>query len=148
MTDFDARCRGYAAIGLYQPKHDSNVGGAMRAAACFGVSLVAIQGKRFYRYASDTPKAYRKLPVIETDDLFNVIPYDCIPIAVELAEGADDLRRFYHPRRAFYIFGAEDGGVPRQVLHRCRDVVYIPTARSLNLAATVNVVLYDRLAKQ
>ena len=29
----------------------------------------------------------------------------------------------------------------------CRDVVYIPTDKCMNLAATVNVVLYDRLAK-
>ena len=29
----------------------------------------------------------------------------------------------------------------------CTDVVYIPTIGCMNLAATVNVVLYDRLAK-
>jgi tRNA(Leu) C34 or U34 (ribose-2'-O)-methylase TrmL len=34
-----------------------------------------------------------------------------------------------------------------RVLSWCRDVVYIPTNGCLNLAACVNVVLYDRQSK-
>ena len=33
------------------------------------------------------------------------------------------------------------------MLSWCRDVVYIPTNGCMNLAACVNVVLYDRLSK-
>ena len=35
-----------------------------------------------------------------------------------------------------------------EVLAWCRDVVYVPTRYCMNLAATVNVVLYDRASKQ
>lgn len=35
----------------------------------------------------------------------------------------------------------------RRVLDRCTHRVMVPTAFCMNLAATVNVVLYDRLAK-
>lgn len=33
--------RGFASIGLYNPKNDLNVCGAMRAAACYGAAMVA-----------------------------------------------------------------------------------------------------------
>jgi tRNA(Leu) C34 or U34 (ribose-2'-O)-methylase TrmL len=71
-----------------------------------------------------------------------------VPVAVDLIEGATSLVEFKHPERAFYIFGAEDQTLGRRVLDWCKNVVYVPTDRCMNLAATVNVVLYDRLAKQ
>lgn len=49
--------------------------------------------------------------------------------------------------RALYIFGPEDGSLDKEIRDWCEDVVYIPTTGCMNLAATVNVVLYDRLAK-
>jgi hypothetical protein len=51
------------------------------------------------------------------------------------------------PDRALYIFGPEDGSLDKDIRDWCEDVVYIPTTGCMNLAATVNVVLYDRLAK-
>ncbi|CAM37527.1 conserved hypothetical protein [Leishmania braziliensis MHOM/BR/75/M2904] len=49
----------------------------------------------------------------------------------------------------FYVFGAEDGTLSAHHLqHDVDDVVFIPTTGSMNLAATVNVLLYDRLAKE
>jgi len=57
------------------------------------------------------------------------------------------LPEFTHPECACYIFGPEDGTVDQQIVDRADAVVYIPTVGRLNLAATVNVVLYDRLAK-
>lgn len=52
-----------------------------------------------------------------------------------------------NPKRAFYVFGAEDNTLGSRVLGWCRDVVSVPTNRCMNLAACVNVVLYDRMAK-
>ena len=54
---------------------------------------------------------------------------------------------YTHPDRALYIFGAEDGSLSKEIHGWCQDVVYIPTTGSMILVATVNVVLYDRLAK-
>ncbi len=96
---------------------------------------------------TDTMKAWRHMPVITADDLWDAIPVGCVPVAVDLLPGAVSLVDFIHPQSAFYIFGPEDGtlgvrharpGVPR---------LMIPTRYCMNLAATVNVVLYDRLAK-
>jgi tRNA C32,U32 (ribose-2'-O)-methylase TrmJ len=37
--------------------------------------------------------------------------------------------------------------LPQSVIDQADAVVYIPTVGCMNLAATVNVLLYDRLAK-
>jgi tRNA(Leu) C34 or U34 (ribose-2'-O)-methylase TrmL len=68
-------------------------------------------------------------------------------VAVELIDGAKSLTTYKHPPRAFYIFGPEDGTLKKEITDFCEDIVYIPTEGCMNLAATVNVVLYDRLAK-
>jgi tRNA(Leu) C34 or U34 (ribose-2'-O)-methylase TrmL len=81
-------------------------------------------------------------------DLFDAIPHDCVPVAVDLIEGARDLTHYTHPERAFYIFGPEDGTLGKAITDRCHDKVFVPTAFCMNLAAAVNVVLYDRAAKQ
>lgn len=140
--------RGYAAIGLDHPKHDLNVGSALRAAGIYGAAFVAASGGRWGSAQTDTMKAYRHLPLLRPEDVFDVMPYDCVPVAVDLVEGAIPLPEYAHPERAYYIFGAEDATLGARVISRCRDVVYIPTQGCMNLAATVNVVLYDRLAKQ
>jgi len=139
--------RGYAAIGLDNPKTPANIGSAMRACHCYGAAMLAISGRRFHKAGTDTMKSWRHIPVIETDDIRLVIPYGCVPVAVDLVDGATDLATYVHPERAFYIFGAEDATLDDRVLSWCRDVIYVPTNGCMNLAATVNVVLYDRQSK-
>lgn len=140
--------RGYSVIALDNPKFDTNVGGAMRAAMAYGADLIVVGGGRFEREPTDTGKAWKHIPLIRTQDMFDAIPYDCVPIAVDLVEGATPLPKYKHPERGFYIFGAEDATLGKRVLDKCRDRIVIPTTICMNLAATVNVVLYDRLAKR
>ncbi len=139
--------RGFAAVGLVQPKTAANVGSVLRAAQCYGAAMVATTGSRFARCPTDTMAAYRSIPFLRVDDLFSVIPFDCVPVAIEFIEGAKPLPEYHHPQRAFYLVGPEDSSIPTAVRMRCRDVVMIPTNYCMNLAATVNVVLYDRLVK-
>jgi len=112
---------------------------------------MVLGGVRPVRLAScrtDTQKAYRHIPTIMVPDVFDAIPYDCVPIGVDLVDNAKSLITYRHPERAFYIFGAEDATLGKRVLDRCRDVIYVPTNFCMNLAACVNVVLYDRMQKQ
>lgn len=143
-----ASTRGYAAIGLHRPKDPLNMGETLRAAGCYGASLVAVAGQRFRHTRTDTQKAWKHMPLLETDDVLSVVPFGAVPVAVELIETARPLTTYQHPERAFYIFGPEDGSLPPELVAHCRDVVYVPTAHCMNLAATVNVVLYDRLVKR
>jgi len=140
--------RGYACIGLDHPKNSLNVGSALRACGVYGVAFLAVSGHRYHKAPTDAMRHHRHLPLITVNDLKDAIPYDCVPVAVELIEWATLLPEYTHPERAFYIFGGEDATLGDRVLSYCRDVVYIPTSGCMNLAATVNVVLYDRLAKE
>lgn len=142
--------RGYAVIALDNIKSPLNLGSAMRAAQCYEAGLILVGGPRMQRIgkiATDTMKAYRHIPVMMVDDVMAHIPHDCVPVAVDLVEGAKDLRAYSHPERAFYVFGAEDATLGKRVLDACRDRVMVPTVGCMNLAASVNVILYDRLAK-
>lgn len=140
--------RGYAAVGLRNPKTPINLGHALRAVSCYDASLLLYDGKRLKPGATNTHKTDRHKPVLHVDDIMKNIPYGAVPVAVDLIQGARPLQVYSHPPAAFYIFGPEDGTLGHSVLKHCRDVVYVPTKFCMNLAATVNVVLYDRLAAQ
>ena len=140
--------RGYSAVGLFNPKHKENVGAVLRAAGNFGAAMVAYTGNRYSDSTPDTQKMVRHLPLVHAADLHELIPFDCVPVAVELLPGAVPLWSYAHPERAFYVFGAEDGTLGRNVTDWCRDVIYVPSRHCLNLGACVNVVLYDRTHKR
>ena len=142
--------KSYACIGLQNPKSPENVGAVMRAAGCYGANSVFYTGSRYDAakpYYTDTQKSYEALPLIGVEDLENIIPYGCVPVAVDLIPGAKPLTTYKHPPRAFYIFGPEDGTLGKKITRYCSDTIYVPTEGCMNLAATVNVILYDRLAK-
>lgn len=140
--------RGYAAIGLDRPKDTANLGGVLRAAQVYEASLVMLSGGRMGKYATDTMKAWRHIPCVEVDDLWASVPFGAEPVVVELCERAKPIFNFVHPHSAFYIFGPEDSSVRKEIVERSPRVIYIPMNGCMNLAATVNVVLYDRLLKQ
>jgi tRNA(Leu) C34 or U34 (ribose-2'-O)-methylase TrmL len=107
-----------------------------------------LSGGRMGKYATDTMKAYRHIPCVEVEDLMAHIPYRAEPVVVEIVDRAKPIFNFVHPEAAFYIFGPEDGGVNPEIVERVQRVIRIPTKGCMNLAATANVVLYDRLLKQ
>jgi len=140
---------GYACIGLDNPKFNVNVGSVLRLAWNYEAKFVAISGCRYSKQVADTMKYYRHSPVFHNlNSLQDVVPYDCVPVAVDLLDGATPLPKFIHPQRAFYIFGAEDATLGENVLDWCKETVYVPTNFCMNLAITVAVVLYDRMAKE
>lgn len=137
-------------IGLIDPKSPTNVGGVMRAAGCYRADAVFYTGTRYLRAArfnTDTHGAAREIPLTGVASLLEQLPADTRLVCVELVEGATPLPEYRHPARAFYIFGPEDGTIEQALIDRADDVVYVPTKGCMNLAASVNVVLYDRMAK-
>jgi tRNA(Leu) C34 or U34 (ribose-2'-O)-methylase TrmL len=142
------------AICLWRPKNTSNIGGALRAAGAFDIDQVWAVNMRpklnprhiKYRHPSMT----RNIPdpvelVLMNEHELLDLPYP--KIGVELVERAIPLSVFQHPIDAIYIFGPEDGSVPKYVLEECKETVQITTRFCLNLASSVNVVLYDRSTK-
>ncbi len=147
------------SIGLYNPKSPSNVGSVLRAAGCYDVDRVFYSGNRFdnaAKYQTDTKNIRSKTPLrgveclvgdVKKGELWQNKATKPTIICVELVEGATALPQFEHPENAYYLFGPEDGTLPQSVIDQADAVVYIPTVGCMNLAATVNVLLYDRLAK-
>ena len=122
----------------------------MRAAGCFGADAIFYTGRRYElsaRFHTDTHDASRVIPLTGVPSLLESVPADTKIVCVELVEGATPLPEYQHPDKAFYLFGPEDGTITQDLIDRADDVVYIPTSSCLNLAATVNIVLYDRIAK-
>jgi len=140
----------HVIIGLSNPKSPTNVGAVMRAAGCFRADAVYYTGERYPRAArfnTDTKKASEAIPLIGVDCLLDHVPENTKIVCVELVEGATPLPEYEHPERAFYLFGPEDGTLEQEVVDKTDAVVYVPTTGCLNLAATVNILLYDRMAK-
>ncbi len=137
-------------IGLSNPKSPTNVGAVMRAAGCFRVDSVLYTGQRYDRAArfhTDTKNVSQSIPLTGVDCLLASVPEETKIVCVDLVEGAVPLPEYAHPDNALYIFGPEDGTISQAVIDRADAVVYVPTIGCMNLAATVNVVLYDRLSK-
>lgn len=137
-------------IGLSNPKSPSNVGSVMRAAGCYRVDSVFYTGERYdsaAKFCTDTKGVSKNIPLTGVTTLLDGVPSESDIVCVELVEGALPLPEFNHPNDAVYIFGPEDGTLSQELIDRADAVVYVPTIGCMNLAATVNVVLYDRLAK-
>jgi tRNA(Leu) C34 or U34 (ribose-2'-O)-methylase TrmL len=161
MTTKEEYNRQHVTIALTNPKSPTNVGAVMRAAGCYKADQVLYTGRRYEQAAkynkdtlkTDTKNAQGKIPLLAVDDFISIkgllenIPSTTKIICVDLVEGATPLPHFIHPQDAVYIFGPEDGTIKQQVIDYADDVVYIPTVGCMNLAASVNVLLYDRLAK-
>jgi len=137
-------------IGLTNPKSPSNVGAVMRAAGCYSADEVWYTGQRYARaakYNTDTKNVTQHIPLLGKTTLIEDTPKDVKIVCVDLVEGAVPLPQFKHPEKAVYIFGPEDGSISQEVIDSADKVVYVPTIGCMNLAASVNVVLYDRLSK-
>jgi len=141
-------------IGLINPKSPHNVSSVMRSAGNFSVESVFYTGKRYPRALMRNPglpdmhrKVGQLIPLTEVVSILEARSDDMKVVCVEFVENAMSLLDYQHPNNALYLFGPEDGSMTQDIIDEADDVVYIPTIKSMNLAATVNVVLYDRLAK-
>lgn len=141
--------RGFSCIGLVSPRDPRNVGAVLRAAHNYRVAQVNIEGAKpkALRSATNTPMAQRHTPVFLVADVLAYLPEDTKIVAVDLVEDAVSLVDFCHPPRALYLFGPESGTLTGRHLAAAQHRVSVPTRDCMNLAATVCVVLYDRLAK-
>ena len=139
--------RGYAAVAVDSIACEPNMGGVIRAAQIFGGALVVFGTRQYRKQPTDTMKGYRHIPLLQVEDVLSTIPYDCVPVAIEITDRAVSLVEYKHPERAYYIFGPENGSLGERILSKCRGVVKIPSERGMKLAACVKVVLYERLSK-
>jgi tRNA(Leu) C34 or U34 (ribose-2'-O)-methylase TrmL len=142
------------SIGLVNPKSPENVGSVMRAAGNFRVDSVFYTGDRYPRAIACNPdiprmsrSVSRDVPLTGVSCLLDHAAAGMKIVCVEFAMNATPLPEYQHPADAFYLFGPEDGTLSQEVIDRADAVVYVPTVGCMNLSATVNVLLYDRMIK-
>jgi tRNA G18 (ribose-2'-O)-methylase SpoU len=58
------------------------------------------------------------------------------------------LDNFQHPQRVIYLLGAEDEGIPSEILKNHRSIeIKSPKKFCLNVAVAGSIVMYDRFIK-
>ena len=144
----------HVRIGLINPKSPDNVGSALRAAGNYRVEGVYYTGQRYPRalaHNPDLPKLRRSvsegIPATGVPSILDGAAEGMRIVCIEFAVDATPLPDYTHPSNAYYVFGPEDGNISQSIIDQADDVVYIPTVGCMNMAATVNVLLYDRLSK-
>lgn len=146
-------CSNDPVVVLQNPKYSQNVASAIRGCACFGITTLRFTGERFHPDKLDRfprefrMKDYKTVNIAHDDRPFDSFP-ELVPVCVELLPGAVSLPQFQHPPNAMYVFGPEDGSVNQVFRRHCHFFVQIPSVHCLNLAAALNVVLYDRQSKE
>jgi len=141
---------GYFGIGIYHNKCKRNIGTLWRSAQLFEASHVFTVLMRYKWMPSDTLKTWRNVPFFHHDtlnDFIRNLPMDCVLVGIELTDDAIDIMEFVHPKRAIYLLGAEDSGVPDEVLAQCSKVVRLPGKRSMNVSTAGTLIMYDRYVK-
>ena len=142
--------RGYFGIGIFHGKTEANIGTLWRSAAILGADFIFTIGRRYKAQSTDTMKAPRHIPLYhytDYDDFFAHLPKDCPVVAVELSENSIPLERYEHPERCVYLLGAEDHGLPDNILIRCRETVQLVGDYCMNVATAGSIVMYDRAVK-
>ncbi len=140
--------RGYFEIGIYHNKTPANLGTLWRSAFQLGAAGIFVIGKRFPKQASDCLKTWRHVPLREYADFdgyYQALPYDCRVVAIEM--GGKPLAGFNHPERASYLLGAEDHGLPAEIMAKCHLVVNLESVNtnSYNVAVAGSLVMYHRV---
>ncbi len=147
----EAVSRGYFGIGVYHPKTEENVGTLWRSAYLYGAGFIFTVGRRYKHQCSDTMKTPRHIPMFNYctyEEFAQNIPYAAQLICVELSENSRSLPIVCHPQQAVYLLGAEDHGLPEEVMDG-HIVISVPTMQpqSLNVATAGSIVMYDRYVK-
>ena len=139
-------------VVLCDPKYIRNLAEAKRACAAFGENDLRWTGGRIrpdlafrVKRLPRELRMYKEVTVSRLEGPTSV--HGLTPVAVEFGIG-EPLDTFEHPENAMYVFGPEDGNVPKAWLSRCHRFVHIPADYCLNLSHAVSIVLNDRRMKE
>jgi tRNA G18 (ribose-2'-O)-methylase SpoU len=140
--------RGYFAIGIFHGKSEVNIGTLWRSAYQLGAAYIFTVGKRYKQQSSDTPKAWRHIPLfnyLDMDELLENIPHDCALVGIEM--GGTPLQEYSHPQRAIYLLGAEDRGLSDMVIKKCHSLISLSAVQteSYNVSVAGSIVMYNRV---
>lgn len=141
-------------VVLYQPEIPSNTGNIGRTCVATGTRLHLIEPLGFRINAKELKRAgmdyWQDLDVtryVNLEEFLEKNPKARIFYAT--TKGQNVYSDVSYPEDCFLMFGKESAGIPEEILmHHKKDCVRIPMlgdTRSLNLANSVAIVLYEAL---
>lgn len=136
-------------IAIENLERDFNMGTIVRSANAFGVRTVHVIGRRQWnkRGAMKTD-AYLTVRYHATvSDFVNAVSGHQI-VAVDIVEGAQDIRTVKKMPNAILVFGAEGPGLSREVLEAANGIVMIPqrgSTRSINVGVAAGIAMWEWL---
>ena len=128
----------WCAIGIHEAENARNASMLLRTAFLMGADAVFTVAKTFKKGKGkgsswgpgDTLGASSQVQTLhcaDVDDMLASLPADAVLVGVE--KGGVPLRSFPHPPRAIYLLGAENAGLPKDVMARCHHIVELETVR-------------------
>lgn len=146
IADLDAK-RHHFGVLICNIQYDFNIGSVIRNANAFLASKVHIYGRGQWdrRGAVGT---HNYLHVERHKEVPNLDQYTWI--GIDNVPGAKPINTFEWPKNALMCFGQEQTGLPKEILDKCKDVVYIKqygSVRSLNVGCASAIAMYDYCSK-
>jgi tRNA G18 (ribose-2'-O)-methylase SpoU len=137
----------YFEIGVFNPRNQANIGTLWRSAFQLGAAGIFTIGRPYHHQPSDTAQTSYHIPMrhfVTFDDFLAARPVGAVLVGIEM--GGHPLSTFQHPRRAIYLLGSEDSGLPERILAGCNTVITLEAVNhpSFNLAVTGSIVMYHR----
>jgi tRNA G18 (ribose-2'-O)-methylase SpoU len=132
---------------------DFNISSGIRNNLWFNTAGAYIYGKKKYDKRG-TVGAHHYVPVDHSENINELIDILRVQgyriVAAEITDNAVPLTTYTWNAKSVVIFGEESLGLSEEILNLVDDVVYIPgngSIRSLNVATTSGIFLYDYSAK-
>lgn len=141
---------GFYGIGVFRGKTEHNIGTLWRSAYILGAAFIFTVDGKYKKQSSDMLQTWARIPLFQHktfEDFYQSIPYDCMLVGVEIDDRSEMLFNFEHPKRAIYLLGAEDTGLPEFVKEKCHKLIKLPGNSSLNVGVTGSIVMHDRISK-
>ena len=141
-------------IILHEPQIPQNAGAAVRLCAATGCRLVLVKPLGFRvddRYLKRAGLDYREHVVMDVvDRLDDAADLKSGRVFLVTTRGETRYTDIHYRPGDVFVFGSEQFGLPEPLLNRyhertIRIPILNPTVRSLNLASSVGIVLYEAI---
>lgn len=135
--------RGVTGIGIYGNKFEVNFGTLIRTASCLGADF-AFTVKHRYKSQTSACGHDQHFPIFRFENINELKEVVNSPL-IGVEEGGKELSTFRHPEQAVYLLGAEDSGLPDEVIAQCNDIVGIDSEYCLNVSVAGSIIIHDKL---